>query len=791
MTFKIARSILLGCLLLSMGSCAKGRAKPPCGDGVCEAGESWESCLEDCTPPCGDGIAQGDEECDGTDLRGATCLSIGLGDGTLSCATISCYLDTSACSPCNDDCASTDPATCDGDTLVTCAQNNYTCWKWTRTDCTDAMQVCDEGTGTARCSDTCTDACTADGTRCVESVKQTCVTGDNGCLGWSATEDCETSGRLCEAGDCMCPAGSCTPETSTCDGSVIQNCVAQANGCGVIEAGTDCAATGWLCDPGTGTCVPDCASTCTPENTTGCDGTVTQTCTMQSSGCLAWVTGEDCAPSGRSCTGGICTCNHDCTELQGQCSGTVTQSCVADAYGCRHWVSGEDCAPSGRTCTSGTCLCNHQCTIGQLQCTGTTTQSCTTDAYGCRYWTSNEDCSATGRLCSAGTCVCNSNCSEGQLQCVGNFTQTCTGNAFGCWAWVNDTDCAAQGKICSAGSCVCNNQCSSGQVQCSGSTTQTCVDNGFGCWIWQDVTDCAATGRTCSAGSCVCNNSCSSGQTQCSGNIAQTCVSDAWSCWAYQNTDCVAEGKICSGGACVCDNQCSEAISQCIGNEAQSCSMNGFGCWIWNAQTCSLPATYCGTGACHGYTRTDFTGTYSIITGGTELTSSSDDSTHAITLPFTFTYWGVAYTQVHACTNGWLSFGASPGTSDYSNGSSFPDSGAPVAAVYGYWDDLEFDWDYCSWDSNLRWQTLGSAPNRVVVVQWRDFCTPSNTSYYGNMQIRLYETTNIIELMYNRGDWYGSFSASIGLEEDTRGLGITISGNSSGAFSTDVRLTPY
>ncbi|PKN23399.1 MAG: hypothetical protein CVU65_14105 [Deltaproteobacteria bacterium HGW-Deltaproteobacteria-22] len=792
MLFKIARTMFLGCLLLTMGSCAKGRAKPPCGDGVCEAGESWESCLEDCTPPCGDGISQGDEECDGTDLRGATCLSIGLGAGTLSCATISCYLDTSACGPCTDECASADPATCDGDTLVTCAQNNYTCWKWLRTDCTETTQVCDEGTGVARCSDTCTDACTADGTRCVESVKQTCVTGDNGCLGWSATEDCETSGRLCEAGDCVCPAGSCTPETSTCDGSVIQSCVAQANGCGVIEAGADCAATGWLCDPGTGTCVPDCVSACTPEDSTGCDDTITRTCTMQPSGCLDWVAGEDCAPSGRTCTGGVCTCNHDCTELQGQCSGTVTQSCVADAYGCRHWVSGEDCAPSGRTCTSGTCLCNHQCTIGQLQCTGTTTQSCTTDAYGCRYWTSNEDCAATGRLCSAGACVCNSNCSEGQLQCVGNFTQTCTGNAFGCWAWVNDTDCAATGRLCSAGACVCNNQCTAGTLQCAGNTIQTCTTNAYGCTSWVSGTDCAATGQLCSGGTCVCNNQCTAGTFQCAGDTVQTCTVNAGGCYEWvSGTNCADTGRVCSGGACACSDTCSSGQAQCAGSLAQSCLQDAYGCWDWLEDTCAAPTEFCGTGACHGYTRTNFTGTYSQISGGTSLTTDSDDATFSITLPFTFYYWGQAYTTAYACSNGWLHFGTNPGTSEYSNGSSFPDSGDPANTLYPFWDDLDIDYWDCWSSAGLRWETQGTAPNRVVIVQWRDFCAYLCTTCRGNMQIRLYETSNVIEFLYNRSSWSGSYSASIGIEEDSRGLGLTVTGSISGVPGTDYRFTPY
>jgi hypothetical protein len=53
---------------------------------------------------CGNGTAEGEdgeagyEACDGTDLRDATCSSIGLPDGTLVC-TSTCAYDTSGWAP--------------------------------------------------------------------------------------------------------------------------------------------------------------------------------------------------------------------------------------------------------------------------------------------------------------------------------------------------------------------------------------------------------------------------------------------------------------------------------------------------------------------------------------------------------------------------------------------------------------------------------------------------------------------------------------------------------------------
>ncbi len=47
---------------------------------------------------CGDTVIEGSEDCEGVDLNGKTCESIGLGPGDLSC-DIACSFDTSGCGP--------------------------------------------------------------------------------------------------------------------------------------------------------------------------------------------------------------------------------------------------------------------------------------------------------------------------------------------------------------------------------------------------------------------------------------------------------------------------------------------------------------------------------------------------------------------------------------------------------------------------------------------------------------------------------------------------------------------
>jgi hypothetical protein len=51
-----------------------------------------------CPPSCGDGTANGVESCDGVDLAGETCITLGFASGTLTC-TAGCGFDISACNP--------------------------------------------------------------------------------------------------------------------------------------------------------------------------------------------------------------------------------------------------------------------------------------------------------------------------------------------------------------------------------------------------------------------------------------------------------------------------------------------------------------------------------------------------------------------------------------------------------------------------------------------------------------------------------------------------------------------
>jgi len=95
------------------------------------------------TPICGNGVAEGDEQCDGSDLRGATCASLGFKGGPLSCTTppaTTCLYDTTACTAyqCSDGFDN------DSDTFID-FPNDPGCYSSTDDDERNSSVQCDDG----------------------------------------------------------------------------------------------------------------------------------------------------------------------------------------------------------------------------------------------------------------------------------------------------------------------------------------------------------------------------------------------------------------------------------------------------------------------------------------------------------------------------------------------------------------------------------------------------------------------------------------------------------------------
>ncbi|MFH2006628.1 MAG: PE-PGRS family protein [bacterium] len=95
-----------------------------------EAGWSCVGAPSVCSALCGNDALDAGEECDGAELGGATCVSLGLDPGTLSCAG-ACQYDTSGCGNCS--ACPVDYWDLDGDPATGTCGCEYFC-QWVSTD---------------------------------------------------------------------------------------------------------------------------------------------------------------------------------------------------------------------------------------------------------------------------------------------------------------------------------------------------------------------------------------------------------------------------------------------------------------------------------------------------------------------------------------------------------------------------------------------------------------------------------------------------------------------------------
>lgn len=169
------------------------------------------------------------------------------------------------------------------------------------------------------------------------------------------------------------------------------------------------------------------------------------------------------------------------------------------------------------------------------------------------------------------------------------------------------------------------------------------------------------------------------------------------------------------------------------------------------------------------YAFTQSTTAYTEITGGTVLGNSDTDderfvdlsiplggsTTTGIGIPigFDFLFNGYTYNRFAINANGWISLGSSaltPAVNMSSSSAYFPlsttTSAVPndlVARISAFSRDMAGQLG-----SELRYELSGASPNRVLTIQWKNFRKYGSTGDSFNFQIKLFETTNEVRVVY-------------------------------------------
>lgn len=171
----------------------------------------------------------------------------------------------------------------------------------------------------------------------------------------------------------------------------------------------------------------------------------------------------------------------------------------------------------------------------------------------------------------------------------------------------------------------------------------------------------------------------------------------------------------------------------------------------------------------------------------------------ALPTGFAFRFFGDVITHYSVTSNGfaqlWTSATGTPSTS-LSN-TNIPSTSTPNNFVAAFWDDLDIS-TASGVTSGIHVATLGAAPNRRFVIEWRDWAHNSEQANIRNtFQIKLFETTGVIEYHYCTLGATGEplafgDSATVGLENATGTLGRQSSINTEDSISTmrALRYTP-
>jgi hypothetical protein len=151
-----------------------------------------------------------------------------------------------------------------------------------------------------------------------------------------------------------------------------------------------------------------------------------------------------------------------------------------------------------------------------------------------------------------------------------------------------------------------------------------------------------------------------------------------------------------------------------------------------------------------------------------------DNRSNPVDIGFDFWYDGARHTEVSISTNGYIDFSASTNNGGPTGGAygyinnQFSQSNGTLNAIAPFYDDQTTQGGSDPLGNSIRTQLSGSAPNRVFTVEWNDMAVYLNTSPSLTYQVKLYETTGVIEFIYSTmSAGTANFSYTCGLNGPT------------------------
>jgi len=172
-------------------------------------------------------------------------------------------------------------------------------------------------------------------------------------------------------------------------------------------------------------------------------------------------------------------------------------------------------------------------------------------------------------------------------------------------------------------------------------------------------------------------------------------------------------------------------------------------------------------------------------TGSLAVQGTFDDHySDVITLPFSFDFYGVNYTQIVVSTNGYIDFrtNLANGTSPFVFSQAIPNTAFPVKnSIFGAYQDL----NNSNAQGTITYGTYGTAPFRKFVVFFNNNSLFACNTYKSSFQMILYESQSIIDvqLIDKQNCPSGTSKAVTGLINLSGSQGIAAPGRNTGAWT--------
>lgn len=164
------------------------------------------------------------------------------------------------------------------------------------------------------------------------------------------------------------------------------------------------------------------------------------------------------------------------------------------------------------------------------------------------------------------------------------------------------------------------------------------------------------------------------------------------------------------------------------------------------------------------YELSERSGSATNMSGSTQIygpNASYTSSTSTYPIGFTFYFDKVPYTTFSPNASGLMSLGRATYLYPYSH--YWPN----VSTLSSYYPLITASWSYYAGPTSsgkVHYKVTGTAPHRVLTVEWLNIHTVNSTSYTGGTwQVRLYEGSNTIEFWYGQFNYASTYYFTVGI----------------------------